>query len=266
MRGSKMTRAVHRRRLWRVTYNGENRPILWENLAAQSNNSSSVALAKEDQTISNQTIKQFFVWDCTESVATRPLVWTRYPDAVEQSGDGSASQIFFYTHDGNKNVSEVIAANCDFAAHYEYAPFGAYASLTVRNWFKDVKNKYKCCCNGKVVGLDEYDGVLDGTMTSWTIAHRVTGCKLKQLGVDLEHVLLLNLGHETMELLGFRPGLESEFISFLNKTSGNLEQVLREYIGDTAKDVLAVLEGYFSDGKDCESKYIPKGCVYRADI
>ena len=31
----------------------------------------------------------------------------------------------FYTHDGNKNVSEVIASNNDVAAHYEYAPFGA---------------------------------------------------------------------------------------------------------------------------------------------
>lgn len=128
-----------------------------------------------------------------------------------------------------------------------------------------MKNKYKCCCRGKVVGLDEYDGVLDGTMASWTIAHRVTGCKLKQLGVDFEHVLLLNLGHEMMELLGLRLSLESEFISFLNKTGGNLEQALREYLGDTAKDVLAVLEGYFSDGKDCESKYIPKECVYKGD-
>lgn len=31
----------------------------------------------------------------------------------------------FYTHDGNKNVSEVIASDTDVAAHYEYAPFGA---------------------------------------------------------------------------------------------------------------------------------------------
>ena len=31
----------------------------------------------------------------------------------------------YYTHDGNKNVSEVIAADCSLAAHYSYAPFGA---------------------------------------------------------------------------------------------------------------------------------------------
>ena len=36
----------------------------------------------------------------------------------------------FYTHDGNKNVSEVIVAGSCVAAHYEYAPFGA---VTVSN-------------------------------------------------------------------------------------------------------------------------------------
>ena len=113
MRGGKMTRAVHRHRLWRVTYNGENRPVLWESLAAESNNSSSVALAEEDQTISNQTIKQFFVWDCTETVATRPIAWL--------CGNTSTC----YVHDGNKNVSEVVAVDGSLAAHYNYAPFGA---------------------------------------------------------------------------------------------------------------------------------------------
>ena len=31
----------------------------------------------------------------------------------------------YYAHDGNKNVSEVIAADCSLAAHYDYAPFGS---------------------------------------------------------------------------------------------------------------------------------------------
>ena len=31
----------------------------------------------------------------------------------------------YYVHDGNKNVSEVVAENGALAAHYEYAPFGA---------------------------------------------------------------------------------------------------------------------------------------------
>ena len=120
--------------LWRVTYNGENRPIRWENLAPESNN----------QTISNQTIlsmsydhmcrrreknaQRFFydgylqvtdtfgnayTWNPTERVATRPLAWCR--DSV----------FSYYAHDGNKNVSEVLGTDDTIAAHYEYAPFGA---------------------------------------------------------------------------------------------------------------------------------------------
>ena len=109
--------------------------------------------------------------------------------------------------------------------------------------------------------MDRYDGVRDGSMASWTIAHRVTGCKLRQLGVDFEHVLLLNLGHETLEFLGLRKSMKSEYVLFLDKTDGDRERAIREYIGDTEKDILAVLEGYFSDGKDCEQKYIPAECA-----
>jgi RHS repeat-associated protein len=53
-----------------------------------------------------------YIWDPTEPVATRPLVW--------QHGDS----VLYYTHDGNKNVSEVISDEGEVAAHYEYAPFG----------------------------------------------------------------------------------------------------------------------------------------------
>ena len=124
---------------WRVTFNGENHPILWENLAAES----------DSQTISNQTIllmsydhmgrrreknaQRFFydgylqvadnsgngyTWDSTETVATRPLAW------FNSSHDTSHSALY-YAHDGNKNVSEVIASDCSLTAHYDYAPFGS---------------------------------------------------------------------------------------------------------------------------------------------
>ena len=54
-----------------------------------------------------------YVWDATENVATRPLVWRR------------ASSVAYYAHDGNKNVSDVVASNGTVVAHYDYAPFGA---------------------------------------------------------------------------------------------------------------------------------------------
>ena len=62
-----------------------------------------------------------FAWDPTESVATRPITMQR------QGGWN-----FFYTHDGNKNVSDVVSFQQarGIAAHYEYAPFGAVTAAT----------------------------------------------------------------------------------------------------------------------------------------
>lgn len=53
----------------------------------------------------------------TASIATRPLVMRAKNWGLN----------LFYTHDGNKNVSEVFyhALQNDIAAHYDYAPFGA---------------------------------------------------------------------------------------------------------------------------------------------
>ena len=58
-----------------------------------------------------------FVWDPTEPIASRPLAWNR----------NNATS--YYTHDGNKNVSEVVAANGVITAHYEYAPFGVVLGM-----------------------------------------------------------------------------------------------------------------------------------------
>ena len=51
-------------------------------------------------------------------IATRPLVWNF---STFQPFNTSTS---YYTHDGNKNVSDVVAFDGLLAAHYEYAPFG----------------------------------------------------------------------------------------------------------------------------------------------
>ena len=74
-----------------------------------------------------------FVWDPTEPIATRPLMWN---SSTFQPFNLSTS---YYTHDVNKNVSEVIAADGALSAHYEYAPFGAVvaqrgASAAVNPW------------------------------------------------------------------------------------------------------------------------------------
>ena len=120
--------------VWQVSYNGENRPVLWE--CGSTNISMSydrmgrrvtkndqrfvydgyLQIANFDLSATNSQLTtnnlQLFIWDPAEPVATRPLAWNYDTSSV------------FYTHDGNKNVSEVVAKNGDIAAHYEYAPFG----------------------------------------------------------------------------------------------------------------------------------------------
>ena len=147
--------------IWSVTYNGENRPVLWENFSTNSptHNSSTptpismsfdrkgrrvtknnqrfvydgyLQIANFEHQTSNIKL-QTFIWDPTEPVATRPLVWN---SSTFQPFNLSTS---YYTHDGNKNVSEVVTADGGVGAHYEYTPFGALivessASSTVNPW------------------------------------------------------------------------------------------------------------------------------------
>ena len=124
--------------IWQVQYNGENRPILWQCVTPNSltPNSSTPSLismsydrqgrrvAKNDQRFVYDGYLQIadnggnvYIWDPTEKVATRPLVWNCEVSAA------------YYVHDGNKNVSEVVAEDGALAAHYEYAPFGALSAM-----------------------------------------------------------------------------------------------------------------------------------------
>ena len=132
--------------IWQVQYNGENRPVVWQSVSTNSpiHNSSTppiitmsydrmgrrvtknnqrfvyngyLQIANFDSSATNSQLtthnSQFFIWDPTEPVATRPLVW-RHGDSV-----------LYYTHDGNKSISEVVSDENEISAHYDYAPFGA---------------------------------------------------------------------------------------------------------------------------------------------
>jgi len=124
---------------WRVEYDGENRPVRW----TREDDGKTVAMSYDhlgrrrtkdgqrffydgylqvanERTASNGVVRQSFVWDPTEPVATRPLAW------VDTGGE-----MRVYAHDWNKNVSEVVSAASvtnaavDVVAHYDYAAFGA---------------------------------------------------------------------------------------------------------------------------------------------
>lgn len=109
--------------VWQVLYNGENRPILWTqgtNTITMSYDRQGRRVTKNDQRFVYDGYQQIadnsgnvYIWDPTEKVATRPLVWHR-----------NTSSDSYYCCDGNKNVSEVVDANGEIVAHYEYAPFG----------------------------------------------------------------------------------------------------------------------------------------------
>ena len=134
--------------VWQVQYNGENRPTLWSRVQLNNSNNTNnetIILMSYDRmgrrvkyleacgsATNENTVftydgylqitnfnfanksAQHFIWDPTEPVATRPLVFY-----------DSAAPPQFYTHDGNKNVSELVSFFDGFIVmHYEYAPFG----------------------------------------------------------------------------------------------------------------------------------------------
>ena len=133
--------------VWQVSYNGENRPVLWTcgttNIVMAYDRMGRRVLSRETVggvvTGRNHTFvydgylclrrldaatkkaDMFFTWDPAESVATRLLM-------VERPGKYK----MHVTHDGNKNVSELVffSGGSGIAAHYEYAPFGAVTAST----------------------------------------------------------------------------------------------------------------------------------------
>ena len=129
--------------VWSVVYNAENRPVRWtqgdtvitmafdrmgRRVEYQETRAGQVAthfrfvydnyLCVQRLNADNgNAVRTEFVWDPTEPIATRPLVMRAKNWGLN----------LFYTHDGNKNVSEVFyhALQNGIAAHYDYAPFGA---------------------------------------------------------------------------------------------------------------------------------------------
>ena len=129
---------------WRVTYNGENRPVRWMResdgltilmsfdhqgrrrlyLETAVDGSTKrldrftydnyLCIARNRWSPDGTSATDRFVWDPTEPVATRPLAFYQ-PNVSPQ----------LYAHDGNKNVSELVSVNNGtITAHYEYSSFG----------------------------------------------------------------------------------------------------------------------------------------------
>ena len=129
---------------WNVEYNAENRPVRWTNAATGTvitMSFDSQGRRTEYKSVTNgaqntwlrflydgylcvqvlyskepHNVFKEFVWDPTESVATRPLAFRYAPNSLN----------LFYACDGDKNVSDVFYRmnSNGIGAHYDYAPFG----------------------------------------------------------------------------------------------------------------------------------------------
>ena len=134
--------------IWQVTYNAENRPIRWQSgdtvitmafdrmgrrveMRTQSADSDLLQRFVYDNYLCIQQLRgtdnalfQSYVWDPTEPIATRPLIFIP-----------SIGEVAYYLHDGNKNVSDLVDTQGDIV-HYAYTPFGSpIASVSSENPF-----------------------------------------------------------------------------------------------------------------------------------
>ena len=133
--------------IWSVTYNGENRPVQWssgptnivmsfdrmgrrveyvETVGTTTNVHhrfvyDGYLCVKRLNAASGNANDLSFTWDPLEKVATRLLMVAK-----------TSKYRMYVTHDGNKNVSELVffGGVSGIAAHYEYAPFGAVTVST----------------------------------------------------------------------------------------------------------------------------------------
>ena len=111
---------------WLVEYNGENRPVRWMRPADGKTIETSydrmgrrVKSGEETFVYDGYLNIGTTIWDPTEPIATRPLVWL---------GEDVPA---YYFHDGNKNVVNLVGAT---SSSYSYAPFG----MTLNRLYEDV--------------------------------------------------------------------------------------------------------------------------------
>ena len=123
--------------IWSVSYNAENRPIRWQSgdtvitmVFDRMGRRGEMRTVKDGE----ETLQRFvydnylcilqlrgadnalfhsYVWDPTEPIATRPLIFIP-----------SGGEVSYYFHDGNKNVSDLVDTQGNIV-HYDYVSFGA---------------------------------------------------------------------------------------------------------------------------------------------
>ena len=129
---------------WLVEYNGENRPVRWTRPAdgmvlemAYDSRGRRVSSNSETFVYDDYLNVGTTVWDPTEKVATRPIIFQK-----------EGMHNWFYTHDGNKNISECVSTFGEQLIHYGYSPWGEFSCSSISNSHNgrksdDIVNPYK---------------------------------------------------------------------------------------------------------------------------
>lgn len=246
---------------WRVTYNGENRPVRWTcgdkvlhmaydhqgrrrlyvEVAAGVTNKlhrftydDYVCVARNREVdVEHGVGTDDFVWNPTEPIATRPLM-------CDLSGGGT----LFYCHDGNKNVSEAISLDGTIAAHYEYSSFGKVVLVTSENEDQSTAN-----LNPYRFSSEYGDDALELVYYNYRHYNPVDG-RWKGRDVDENlsvnmYAILLNANVSGFDVLG---AFWSDYIPIINTLHSLLDVVLGNIDGTDVGDYPTI------DKKACECK------------
>ena len=187
---------------WAVEYNGENRPVRW----TRTLDGATVLMAydrmgrrvmKDDETFVYDGYLNVgqTVWDPTEPVATRPLVWL-------DEGEGS-----YYFHDGNKNVVDIVPDKVreENRTALVYTPFGALLiAKEVSPW--QFSSEY----SDLILGIDYFNYRHYNPMTGrWDRKDPINEESFKQLVIrgeieEVNYVYTLNAPIAKNDVLGLK--------------------------------------------------------------
>ncbi|MBR1587387.1 MAG: hypothetical protein IJ658_03580, partial [Kiritimatiellae bacterium] len=246
---------------WLVEYNGENRPVRWTRPAdgtvlemVYDRMGRRVRFNADTFVYDDYLNVGTTVWDPTEPVATRPLVWL--------AGDGPA----YYFHDGNKNVSDVVAVSG--IERYSYAPFGkseAEGELTDDNPYR--------------FSSEVHDGILDLTCYNyrpynlicgrWTVRDGILEDGGLNLYVAFRNVAVHNIDWLGNECYEYKSPFVVESTTKNGTWSGySITSRLKDYSEETIKDfpLLLPVGGIIISTIRCKCTYESIGTRKRTDV
>ena len=256
--------------IWSVTYNAENRPVRWEcgdtvvtmdfdrmgrrTFYKEMNGNTQVTFTRfvyKDylcvrQVFSNSPYNTYknFVWDPTETIATRPLK-LQLP---------TMSLNLFYMHDGNKNVSDVVyrLTSNGVAAHYDYAPFGTVtrsvsnavptADITTLNPFR-FSSEYHDDTLGLVYYNYRHYNPADGRWCGRDPVENLVNNVLFLINAPLSYIDILGLMVEQNQLITTiteykftikMASMQEKSVSMKTKMQEAISEILKEEIKKTS--------------------------------